>query len=76
MVAFAQPGKVPLEPVFEQRFERLPDGIWVGTYTRLNPSVNPDLFNQESYDWIVETKNYRRFGTESGELKQVRTKTP
>jgi len=51
------------EPVFVQAYTRMPEGIWLGSYTRLNPSVKPEFFNGETYDWIIESRNYRRFLT-------------
>ena len=78
---FVESAKPPIrpdrknEPVYVQAFTRLKDGVWLGTYTRLNPSVYPKYFNDETYDWIVESSNYRRFGAEPAVLKPVDRKT-
>ena len=79
--AFAESAKPPInparknEPVYVQVFTRLKDGVWLGSYTRLNPSTYPKYFSDETYDWVVESGNYRRFGAEPAVLKPMDRKT-
>lgn len=64
------------EPVFAQAYTRTTEGIWLGSYTRLNPSIKPEFFNGETYDWIIESRNYRRFTSEPSVLQRVDHKHP
>jgi len=74
LVAHLVPAEGRREPVFVQAYERTADGLWLGSYTRLNPSVKPAFFNGEAYDWIVVSHNYRRFSIDATEVKQPEPK--
>jgi len=74
LIAHMYPDTAKTEPVFVQAYERSSEGTWLGTYTRLNPSVKPEWFSDETFDWVIETRNYRRFGTEPADIKQVNRK--
>jgi hypothetical protein len=63
LIARLAPATGKNEPVFVQAYSRTPEGVWLGSYTRLNPSVKPEFFNGETYDWIIESRDYRRFWT-------------
>jgi len=70
LVAHLAPAAGENAPVFVQAYTPTPEGIWVGSYTRLNPSVKPEFFNGETYDWTVESRNYRRFVTGTVVVRQ------
>jgi hypothetical protein len=76
LIAHLAPAAERDEPVFVQAYTRTPEGIWLGSYTRLNPSVKPEFFNGETYDWIIESHNYLRFYTGVVIIRKMTSNTP
>jgi len=54
---------------FAIEYGRMPDGIWLATFTRVNAAANPQVFNDLNYEWISEKSNYQRFSSHAGEAK-------
>lgn len=54
---------------FVVEYTRMPDGIWLATYTRVNAALNPTVFNDLNYEWVSEKSNYQRFTAQAGEAR-------
>lgn len=70
IIALAVPSSQGDDVVFEQRFSRMPEGVWLQTYLRMNPSTNPKFFNGENFDWIRENYGYQRFTVDATPISQ------
>ena len=55
------PTGAPDDTAFVQEFARMPEGVWLSTYLRLDTSLKPEYFNGEAFEWIRERKNHQHF---------------
>ena len=45
--------------------------MWALVYYRINPSVRPELFKHERFDWSFENSQFQRCTVDPGQLKQM-----
>jgi hypothetical protein len=71
----AEPTTSPVEkpPAVYLEMMRLPEGVWLPRATRINGADYPKLFDRVSYESIIIYSEYKRFFTET---KDVRIETP
>jgi hypothetical protein len=65
------PGETPGEkpPAVYLEMTRMPEGVWLPRTSRINGADYPKLFDHVSYDSIITYSEYKRFFTETGEVR-------
>lgn len=61
------------EPVMVDQQVRLPDGMWIRDFARINALAAPGIFNGNKFDWQFESYDFKRFDTNAGGFKAENT---
>jgi len=64
------------DTAFVQEFTRMPEGVWLFKYLRVNPAVKPEYFNGMNSELISERSNFQRFTVRAEDPKLADQKKP
>lgn len=64
------------DTAFALEYMRMPDGVWLVKYLRVNPAVRPEYFDGMNSELIVERSDYQRFTVRADDPKLADPKKP